>query len=71
MRVPGFQKIKRNDIVVFNQPADTLPEQFRTAKYSADKKALKSALEAGDKSVGLCADLIDNYKPRFSHKKGV
>ncbi len=24
MRVPGFQKIKRNDIVVFNQPADTL-----------------------------------------------
>lgn len=24
MRFPGFQKIKRNDIVVFNQPADTL-----------------------------------------------
>ena len=24
MRVPGFQKIKRNEIVVFNQPADTL-----------------------------------------------
>jgi signal peptidase I len=24
MRIPGFQKIKRNDIVVFNQPADTL-----------------------------------------------
>ena len=24
MRLPGFQKIKRNDIVVFNQPADTL-----------------------------------------------
>ena len=24
MRVPGFQKIKRNDIVVFNQPPDTL-----------------------------------------------
>lgn len=24
LRVPGFQKIKRNDIVVFNQPADTL-----------------------------------------------
>ncbi len=23
-RIPGFQKIKRNDIVVFNQPADTL-----------------------------------------------
>lgn len=24
MRLPGFQRIKRNDIVVFNQPADTL-----------------------------------------------
>jgi signal peptidase I len=24
MRVPGFQKIKRNEIVVFNQPPDTL-----------------------------------------------
>jgi len=24
MRIPGFQKIERNDIVVFNQPADTL-----------------------------------------------
>ncbi len=24
LRVPGFQDIKRNDIVVFNQPADTL-----------------------------------------------
>lgn len=24
MRLPGFQNIKRNDIVVFNQPADTL-----------------------------------------------
>ncbi len=26
MRLPGFQKIKRNDIVVFNQPADTLKD---------------------------------------------
>lgn len=24
LRIPGFQKIKRNEIVVFNQPADTL-----------------------------------------------
>lgn len=24
MRIPGFQEIQRNDIVVFNQPADTL-----------------------------------------------
>ncbi|RAV30440.1 signal peptidase I [Sinomicrobium soli] len=26
MRFPGFQKIRRNDIVVFNQPADTLKD---------------------------------------------
>ena len=24
MRIPGFESIERNDIVVFNQPADTL-----------------------------------------------
>ncbi len=24
LRIPGFEKIERNDIVVFNQPADTL-----------------------------------------------
>ncbi len=26
LRIPGFQSIKRNDIVVFNQPADTLKD---------------------------------------------
>ncbi len=26
LRIPGFQKIKRNEIVVFNQPADTLKD---------------------------------------------
>ena len=24
LRIPGFEKIDRNEIVVFNQPADTL-----------------------------------------------
>jgi len=31
MRLPGFQKIKRNDIVVFNWPADTVKYFFQKA----------------------------------------
>ncbi|MDT7833343.1 signal peptidase I [Flavobacteriaceae bacterium S356] len=30
MRLPGFQKIKRNDIVVFSWPADTVHQFFKT-----------------------------------------
>ena len=41
-RLPGFQKIKRNDIVVFNWPADTVRQFFRhDRKYAKpiDKKS--------------------------------
>ena len=42
LRLPGFQDIKRNDIVVFNQPADTLFNMYKPAdRYYAkpiDKK---------------------------------
>ena len=43
MRLPGFQKIKRNSIVVFNQPADTLKDMNdfrpdRTYYKPIDKK---------------------------------
>ncbi|MBT8271726.1 MAG: signal peptidase I, partial [Bacteroidia bacterium] len=30
-RLPGFQKIKRNEIVVFNQPADTMYHMYKPA----------------------------------------
>ncbi|OIQ29679.1 MAG: signal peptidase I [Bacteroidetes bacterium MedPE-SWsnd-G2] len=33
MRLPGFQKIKRNDIVVFNWPVDTMLDMRHTDKY--------------------------------------
>ncbi len=33
MRLPGFQKIKRNDIVVFNWPVDTMLDMYHTDKY--------------------------------------
>jgi len=42
MRIPGFQKIKRNDIVVFNWPADTVKQFFKkdVAQYKPiDKKS--------------------------------
>ncbi|MDY7395548.1 signal peptidase I [Aureibaculum sp. 2210JD6-5] len=38
MRLPGFQKIKRNDIVVFNQPADTLLDMN---KFNPDRNYYK------------------------------
>lgn len=36
-RLPGFQKIKRGDIVVFNWPADTVQQFFKTP----DRKIIK------------------------------
>ena len=42
MRLPGFQKIKRNEIVVFNWPADTVRKFFvkeKGVKKPIDKKS--------------------------------
>jgi signal peptidase I len=36
-RLPGLQEIKRNDIVVFNWPVDTVYKFFDTSKRKADK----------------------------------
>jgi len=36
-RLPGIQDIKRNDIVVFNWPVDTVYKFFDTSKRKADK----------------------------------
>jgi len=33
MRIPGFQKIKQNDIVVFNWPVDTMLDMRHTDKF--------------------------------------
>ena len=55
MRLPGFQKIKRNDIVVFNWPADTVVRFFHKdpAQYKPiDKKShyvKRCVAIAGDK----------------------
>ena len=33
MRLPGFQKIKRNEIVCFNWPVDTFKNMYYTDKH--------------------------------------
>ena len=35
--LPGYQKIEKNDIVVFNWPVDTVYKFFDTSKRKADK----------------------------------
>lgn len=72
IRIPGFQKIKRNDIVVFNWPVDTLVDINNPAKghriKPIDKKSnyVKrtvaipgDSLEIVDKQVYINGEIID------------
>lgn len=57
MRLPGFQKIKRNDIVVFSWPADTVHQFFKTP----DKKIRKPIDKRSNyvkRCVGIPGDSI-------------
>src|SRR5690625_1133518 len=83
VRIPGFQKIKRNDIVVFNWPVDTLVDINNPAKGSRikpiDKKSnyVKRAvgipgdsLAIVDKQMyinGEALELPDRAKLQFSY----
>lgn len=42
-RFPGFEKIKKNDIVVFNWPVDTVEKFFDTSGRKADKPVDKKS----------------------------
>ena len=79
-RLPGFQKIKRNDIVVFNWPADTVRQFFRhDRKYAKpiDKKSnyvkrcvaiAGDTLEIRDGYIyinGKHSELPERAKPQF------
>ena len=84
LRLPGFQKIKRNDIVVFNWPADTVQQFFKTP----DRKIIKPIDKKSNyvkRCVAIAGDtlqLIDGTifingkksimperaKPQFTHK---
>ena len=59
LRLPGFEKIKRNDIVVFNQPADTLVDMN---KFTPDRnyyKPIDKKTNLVKRCVGLPGDSLE------------
>ncbi|NNK73162.1 MAG: signal peptidase I, partial [Flavobacteriaceae bacterium] len=57
-RLPGFQKIKRNEIVVFNQPADTMFHMYKPADRYYYKPVDKKT-NLVKRCVGLPGDSLE------------
>ena len=57
LRLPGFQKIKQNDIVVFNWPADTVRRFF--VKEKGVIKPMDKKSNYVKRAVGLPGDLFE------------
>lgn len=81
-RLPGFQDVERNDIVVFNWPVDTMLQMMYTDKYyykPIDKKTnyVKRAVGVPGDSLEIIngkiyinsqpLELPDRAKPQFSY----
>ena len=60
LRLPGFQKIKRNDIVVFSWPADTVRKFF--VKEKGVKKPIDKKSNYVKRCVGLPGDKMEIKK---------
>jgi signal peptidase I len=58
MRLPGFQKVKRYDIVVFNWPADTV-KQFFTVTKERIRKPIDKKSHYVKRCVGLPGDTVE------------
>ncbi|TRZ43583.1 signal peptidase I [Robertkochia solimangrovi] len=58
MRIPGFQKIKRNDIVVFSWPADTV-ERFFQYTDKRIRKPIDKKSNYVKRCVGIAGDSIE------------
>ncbi len=58
-RIPGFQKIKRNDIVVFNWPADTVRQFF--VKETGVKKPIDKKSNYVKRCVGMPGDTLEIF----------
>ena len=86
-RLPGFQKIERNDIVVFNWPTDTLYHMYKPADRRYDKPIDKKTNYV-KRCVGIAGDslqirdgiifingkesiLPDRAKPQYSYKVAI
>ena len=57
LRLPKFQKIKRNDIVVFNWPADTVRRFF--VKEAGVKKPVDKKSNYVKRCVGIAGDTLE------------
>ena len=58
-RIPGFQKIKRNDIVVFNWPEDTVSQFF--VKEKGVRKPIDKKSNYVKRCVGMPGDTLEIY----------
>ena len=58
-RIPGFQKIKRNDIVVFNWPADTVRQFF--VKETGVEKPIDKKSNYVKRCVGMPGDTLEIF----------
>ncbi|KAA1245313.1 signal peptidase I [Aquimarina sp. RZ0] len=59
IRLPGFQKIKRNEIVVFNQPADTLLDMNNFNPDRNYYKPIDKKTNLVKRCVGIPGDLLE------------
>ena len=59
LRIPGFQTIKRNDIVVFNQPADTLLDMNNFNPDRNYYKPIDKKTNLVKRCVGIPGDTLE------------
>ena len=57
MRLPGLQKIKRNEIVCFNWPVDTFKNMYYTDKYYY--KPIDKKTNYVKRAVGIAGDTLE------------
>ena len=58
MRLPGFEKVKKNDIVVFNWPADTLT-YYTNPKSAPVHKPIDKKMNYVKRCVGVPGDVLE------------
>lgn len=59
LRIPGFEKIERNDIVVFNQPADTLLDMNNFHPDRNYYKPIDKKTNLVKRCVGISGDSLE------------
>ncbi|MBE7653035.1 signal peptidase I [Tenacibaculum finnmarkense] len=59
MRIPGFQKIKRNDIVVFSWPADSLKTMWGDKSGVATYKPIDKKTNYVKRATGIAGDTLE------------